>query len=95
MTTIISARDAALPPMEPKAALKHRQLNPLTPYKAEAWARELENAGLLPRFSKIVTGLCFGFILNFPPIVRVQAPPNKQSIATYKTEFDSIIQKEL
>jgi hypothetical protein len=94
-TTIISARDAALPPTEPKAALKHRQLNPLTPYKAEAWARELENAGLLPRFSKIVTGLRFGFILNFPPIVRVQAPPNKQSIATYKTEFDSIIQKEL
>jgi hypothetical protein len=74
--------------MEPKSALERRRLVPQTPYKAEAWVRELQRAGVLERFIRIPEGLRIGFEIDFPPITVVQVPPNKDS-------FDSIVQKEL
>jgi hypothetical protein len=81
--------------MELSAALEHRKSNPITPYKAEAWARDLQRFGLLPRFAKIPDGIRFGFNFNFPTISSTQTPPNKQSIDTYKDHFNSSIQVEL
>lgn len=80
--------------MELSTALEHRKSNPIMPYKAEAWARDLQCFGLLPCFTKIPDGICFGFNLKFPTISSTQTPPNKQSIA-YKDHFNSSIQVEL
>jgi len=61
--------------MEPRSALEHRKLNPLTPYKKEAWTRELNRFGLIGRFAKIPEGFRNGFKIDFPPITTVQTPP--------------------
>jgi hypothetical protein len=90
-----SVQDAEQPLMEPRSVLEHRKQVPLTPYKAEAWARELRRAGVMECFINIPDGLRLGFKINFPSISIVQTPPNKDSIAEYMAEFNSIIQKEL
>jgi hypothetical protein len=43
-----SVQDAVQSLTAHSAALEHRRLNPIMPYKADIWARELQNAGLLP-----------------------------------------------
>lgn len=88
-------RDAEQPPTALKDALELRKLRPLTPYKVDAWKRELRRAGLLDRFAKIPEGLLLGFKIDFPSIRTVQAPLNRYSIYEYSIEFDAIIQKEL
>jgi hypothetical protein len=96
ITTLTTSVSAAEPsPMGPRDALELRQCEPLTPYKIEAWTKELQSAGLLPCFAKILLSLKEGFILKFPHISHIQLPPNKPSIATYQSEFDAIIQREL
>ncbi|KAG2357194.1 hypothetical protein BDR07DRAFT_1490988 [Suillus spraguei] len=45
-TMLATSAQAVEPsPMEPRAALKLRRFRPLTPYKAEAWAKEQQAAG--------------------------------------------------
>lgn len=94
-TPATSVQDVGQPHMAPKNVLERRKLSPLTPYKAEAWERELRNAGALKRFAKILEGLRLGFRIDFPSISNVQAPPNKDSISEFSNEFESIIKKEL
>jgi len=77
------------------SALERRKQLPLTPYNARTWELELSSAGLLPRFSKILPGLSQGFVINFPPILRTQSPPNNSSVLSYAAEFNTIICKEL
>jgi hypothetical protein len=94
-TTSTSVQGAAQSRMVLKAALEHRRSNPTTPYIAEAWDKELKNASLLPRFTKIPQGICNGFILNFPTIHNTQAPANSNSVYTYKSHFNASIQKKI
>ena len=85
-----------LPPlMALVSALEHRKQLPLTPYNACTWELELSSAGLLPHFSKILPGLSQGFVINFPPILCMQSPPNNSSVLSYAAEFNTIICKEL
>jgi hypothetical protein len=81
--------------MEPRSALEHRKLHPLTPYRADAWEHELQEAGILERFTKIPFGFRYGFHIDFPTITSVQTPPNRASITEYEDEFNKIIRKEL
>jgi hypothetical protein len=81
--------------MEPKSVLERRKQLPQTLYNAEAWERELQHVGLIQRFAKIPEGLRSGFSLDFPSILTVQSPPNRDSISEYQNEFNLIIQKEL
>jgi len=83
------------PLMEPSAALAHRKLKPLTPYIAEAWSQALQAAGAATRFATVITGLRYGFNMNFPLITQTQSPPNRDSIVIYQKEFNEIIQKEI
>jgi hypothetical protein len=90
-----SAQDAEQPLTEPRSVLERRKQVPLTPYKAEAWARKLRRAGVIECFINIPDGLRLGFNIDFPSISIVQTPLNKESIAEYTAKFNSIIQKEL
>ncbi|OJA19457.1 hypothetical protein AZE42_05675 [Rhizopogon vesiculosus] len=90
-----SAQAAAPSVMEPSSALVHRRSHPLTPYKADAWERELCHAGVLERFAKIPGGLHLGFKIDFPSIHTVQTPLNRDSINEFPVEFNNIVQNEL
>lgn len=81
--------------MAPRDVLERRKLAPLTPYKAEAWERELRNAGALDRFAKVPEGFRLGFKVDFPVISNVQAPPNRDSVFEFSSEFENIIRNEL
>lgn len=95
MTTNMSAQDAAPSHMEPSSVLERRKLSSISPYKAEAWDRELNNTGLLIHFAKVPQGIHSGFILNFPTIHTTQAPTNSQSLIMYKEQFDTSLQEEI
>ena len=47
------------------------------------------------RFLKILPGLAYGFVINFPPISSTQSPPNNVSITSFDSEFRTIICKEI
>ena len=87
--------DAELLRMAPADALTLRKHQPRTPYKADAWQRALQEAGLLVRFPSIPTGLREGFIVGYPTISRVQSPPNSTTIALYTSEFNDVVNKEI
>jgi len=76
-------QDAPPPLMVLVSVLKHRKQLPLTPYNARTWEHELSNVGLLSHFPKILPGLSQGFVINFPPILCMQSPPNNSSVLSY------------
>ena len=82
-------------PTVPNSAQELRSHPPTTPYKANEWHRALKSADILSCFHLIPSGLRHGFVVDFPPITRVQSPHNKFSVATYTVEFNKTIQKEL
>lgn len=83
------------PLMELKHVIERRKLEPVTPYKADAWQAQLQRAGLIDRYAHLPEGFRHGFTLNFPYIKTTQSPPNKDSIVTYAQEFQSIIDAEI
>ncbi|KIN98975.1 hypothetical protein M404DRAFT_30938 [Pisolithus tinctorius Marx 270] len=95
MTPSTCAPDAELQLMEPRSALAHRKLQPATLYNIDAWDRELRKHNLAHHFLKILEGFCRGFIINFPSIMHVQSPANKDSVTTYIDELHKTITKEL
>ena len=77
-----------------RAVLKHKRLDPLPPYKPEAWHEFLLAAGLLDKYPSIPDGLRLGFDAGIPPISWTFAPLNHPSIAKHIIKFNTIIQTE-
>ena len=75
--------------------LEHRRQQPLTPYNLVEWRREFSLLNLHTRFPKILPGLAYGFVINFPPISSTQSPPNNVSITSFDSEFCTIVCKEI
>jgi hypothetical protein len=95
-TTTVTSVPAVFPtPMEPKDALVLRQSHPITPYDPTAWESLLRAHGLLTRYHDIPLGLRNGFDLHLPAILRTQTPPNRTSLSTYSSAFDSLLSHEL
>jgi hypothetical protein len=95
MTLDTFAQAAVQPCTELKSALELRKLTLLTLYKPDAWVYELCRAGALGHFVKIPEGLQLGFKIDFPSILNVQTPQNKDSITKFLVKFNVIIQNEL
>ena len=89
------AQVVALPLTELMVVLERRQLKALTPYHPDVWEYALREAGLLQKYPHIVTGLCFGFNISFPPISTTQAPPNKESVIEFADKFNKIVHNKM
>ena len=94
MTPVTSAQGVANRLMALRAVLKCKRLDPLPPYKPEAWHDYLLAAGLLDKYLSIPDGLCLGFDAGIWPISQTFAPLNHPSIAEHIVEFNAIIQTE-
>lgn len=90
----IFARVATKLRMELKIALDRRKSKPLTPYHADVW-QTLQEAGIYQEHAHIVSGLRHGFVIGLPTISSTQAPPNRESVAEFKEEFDRIVEHEI
>lgn len=93
--TFTFALIAELTPMVLASALKLRRQQPQTPYNLFEWWHKFSSLNLCVRFSKILSGLVYGFDINFPPISCMQCPPNNISIFSFDLEFCTIIYKEI
>ena len=91
----IHALDVEPNPMELNIAPGLRTPSALTPYKADVWEHTLHKAGLFLRFMQVPSGMCNGFLVDFPTLSNIQSPPNKESASTYKDEFQKMIDHEL
>ena len=80
--------------MELKAALEQRRLEPLTPYKRQAWAEELSRHALLGKYPLLVPGLTGGFDLGIPQVQRTYTPPNHASIRELHNVYNNIMHSE-
>ena len=89
------ARDVAPSPMEPSAAPELRTLSPPMPYKADSWKHALHEAGLFICFIQVPSGICNGFLIDFPTLSSTQSPPNKDSVLMYADKFQKMIDHEL
>lgn len=88
-------QDAGSRLTELRRVLERRKCEALTPYNPDAWEMALRAAGLSDRYPHIPEGLRRGFVLDIPSIKSTQAPPNKESVATYQQNFLSIVHTEL
>ena len=79
----ISAQDVGYQGTVPSAVLRHRRTNPLTPYKPEAWRRQLERHDLLGRYPNLYLSLTKGFDVGVPSIQQTYIPPNNSLINKY------------
>ena len=61
-------------------AISHRKLNALTPLRAQAWQRALQDANLLLKYRDIPDGLREGFRVGIPEIQHTYTPPNSKSL---------------
>ena len=77
-----------------KRALERRRLEPLSPYKLNAWSAELSRLALLPRYPAILDGFRFGFRLGVPRIHDTYAPPNHPSVTNLLDVYTSTIDNE-
>ena len=68
---------AKLTPMVLASALKLRRQQPQTPYNLFEWWHEFSSLNLYAHFPKILSGLVYGFDINFPPHF-LYAMPTKQ-----------------
>ena len=66
-----------------RAVLKCKRLDPLPPYKSEAWHEFLLAAGLLDKYPSSPDGLRFGFDAGILPISQTFALLNHPSIEAY------------
>ena len=80
--------------MRPRTALRQRRLEPLTPYRKDAWAWELVRHGLAAKYPLLVQGLANGFTLGIPCIRHTYSPPNHSSINALLHVYNDIVTKE-
>ena len=92
--TATSAQAAETRPIEPKAALEARRLEPRTPYRAEAWLRLLSQAGIVSKYPDLPNSILHGFDAGIRTITSTFAPANSSTIDAHPLEFAAIISKE-
>ena len=80
--------------MVPSTVLRHRKTNPLTPYKPDAWHRQLERHGLLGRYPDLYLSLIQGFDVVVPSIQQTYIPPNSSLINKYPEVYEEIVETE-
>ena len=73
--------------MEPSSVLLYRRSNPLTPYKPDAWLRQLSESSLLKKYPDLYHSLIHGFNVGIPSIQQTYIPPNNPSIVKYQKSF--------
>jgi len=88
------ALDVESQDMEPKHALEQRRLEPLSPYRCEAWTAELSHLGLLCKYPSIIQGFANSFNLGIPPICSTYAPENHHSIQHLLMAYNDIVEHE-
>jgi hypothetical protein len=91
----ISAQGVPPPLTELRSALERRKHAALTPYNPQTWEALLSSSGLRYKYPTLPQNLRTGFLINIPPILVTQTPPNKATIAQYQTHFDKIVGLEL
>jgi hypothetical protein len=87
-------QDAGHQGMAPSNALRHRRTNPLTPYKPDAWHRQLERHSLLGRYPDLYLSLTQGFYVGVPSIQQTFTPPNSSLINKYPEIYEEIVETE-
>ena len=87
-------QDAGRQGMVPSTVLKHRKTNPLTPYKPDAWRRQMERHGLLGRYPDLYLSLTKGFDVGVPSIQQTFIPPNSSLINKYPKVYEEIVETE-
>ena len=80
--------------MGPRHALKHRKLNPLTPYRKEVWVEQLAKLGLEGRYPHLMQGLTEGFNLGILQIRNTYIPPNHSSLIPLTNVYNQIVDSE-
>src|SRR6266702_2503340 len=88
------APDAESQGTELKHALEQRRLEPLSPYRREAWTAELSHLGLLCKYPSVIQGFANGFNLGIPPIRSTYAPENHHSIQHLLMAYNDIVEHE-
>ena len=81
-------------PTELNTVLEQRTRSLLTLYKADAWEYALRKAGLFLCFIQVPSGMCNGFLVDFPALSNIQSPPNKDSSLKYSNKFRKMIDHE-
>ena len=89
-----SAWDVGSQVMAPSSVLRHRRSNPLTPYKPDAWCRQLDRHRLLEKYPDLYHSLTNGFDVGIPSILQMYTPPNNPSISKYPEAYKEIMEKE-
>jgi hypothetical protein len=89
-----SALDVDSPLTARKNALGLRKLNPLTPYKPDAWERALTYYHLISKYPTLPRSMRRGFNFGIPRITQTFTPPNGPSIETLHAHFCTITDKE-
>ena len=89
-----SVQDVGRRGMVPSTVLRHRKTNPLTPYKPDAWRRQLERHGLLGRYPDLYLSLTQGFDVGVPSIQQTYIPPNSSLINKYPEVYEEIVETE-
>ena len=79
---------------EPKAVLRQRRLEPLTPYRRDAWAQELMRHALAEKYPHLVQGLTEGFSLGIPQIRCTYTSPNHASVNSLLNVYNDIVLNE-
>lgn len=80
--------------MAPSTVLRHRRTSPLTPYKPDAWRRQLDRHDLDRRYPDLCLSLTQGFDVGIPNIQKTYAPPNSSIINKYPEAYEEIVEKE-
>ncbi len=88
------APDAESQGTELKHALEQRRLEPLSPYRREAWTAELSHLGLLCKYPSVIQGFANGFNLGIPPIRSTYAPENHHSVQRLLVPYNDIVEHE-
>jgi len=88
------AQDVEPQAMAPSSVLRHRSTNPLTPYKPDAWCRQLDRFGLVKRYPDLCLSIIQGFDVGIPNISKTYTPHNSSIITKYPEVYEEIVEKE-
>ena len=90
----IFALDVKNPTMELRAVLTHRSLNPLTPYKHDAWRSSLRCLNLSEQYPSLPDSIQFGFDAGIHSLDSSHTPPNSTSLSELADQFEEIRRNE-
>jgi len=88
------AQDVEPQAMAPSSVLRHRRTNPLTPYKPDAWRRQLDRFGLVKRYPDLCLSIIQGFDVGIPNILKTYTPHNSSIITKYPEVYEEMMEKE-